>query len=611
LVAIAAVAFAVGVFAHAGCSGGTGAPRAHPVFADGGPPAVAQGRVVDGSGKAIAGVNVAWSGGSASTTNDGTFAANLGPAPAAVVSFDKDGFVARALRIPAASGASLAFVVPMAARAAPTSIDPAVGGTITGPRGAKLVLPAGALVDAAGKVLSGKVDVAITPLDWSIAAERATYPAGLAAQSKIGAELLLDAYGAIDVDLRQAGAPVYLQAGVSLALTVPASSVSPPDTATTYGLDGAAGVWREAGTAALDAGADVYTTVLATTAVARAGAWSVGVGHPPACVHGRVVANGQPVASAVVFAHTDDGAGGGTTIAAPDGTFCLSMAPSVGTTFDVRAATTDVGPATTVHVGGPTSALASPVYACASDCEEVGDVATDAAGASDASPASDASGDADGSFPGVRIDPACKKVRMYLASLVAPGTEACASTFGGFLDCVSPQGTCTENMAGSGGYVFLYENNAHVQWDASGTSASYWGSSLRMCGAANVTNTLNIMPNGSSEVFTVDPSGASVTVTCHANAASFMIPSNLRYAFLACLGLAHYCAMAPACETSCPSDRSTCCQGIAGRLCLVGEGDCAVYSMLGCRTDADCQATEVCCFTGQFNQCTPGIDCSP
>ncbi|HZW91171.1 MAG TPA: PKD domain-containing protein, partial [Myxococcaceae bacterium] len=130
----------------------------------------ALGRVNDLDGHPIEGVTVAPGGGAASTSTDALGQAHIQvPAGAPVaIRLSKSGFADQLVRLelPASTGADADFEATLRPRdAAQTLADAAAGGTLQGRDGARIVFPAGALVDGSGAAVSGPVDVSLTPVD--------------------------------------------------------------------------------------------------------------------------------------------------------------------------------------------------------------------------------------------------------------------------------------------------------------------------------------------------------------------------------------------------------------------------------------------------------------
>jgi hypothetical protein len=589
--------------------------------------ATLSGTVVDATGAPLAGVVVSSAGvGKATSAADGTFSVPVAVGPS-LVTFEAPDFMGRALRVDASPGAPLARVVSLLARSKAQTLDAAAGGTIQGPRGASLSVPPAAFVDANGEPITGSVAVALTPIDWGLAAERAAFPASLAAHTTLGDERFLEMHGALEIDVRKDGAPVSVAAGTTLAALVPASGVAPSITAgTLFRLDAAQGVWIELGDENA-ANADASGKGFAVTA-AQTGVIGVAVPSAPACFHGRVVDGaGQPVGWAVVLATSDDGTSGGEAIAGFDGTFCLPMARATGAILSVHRgwSSPSVEP-TTSHAGGPAKRLPSLAYQCATDCDDVGDLmAADAEGGTDASPdaSSDSSGGALSDVTGLDTTPrdvasSCGIVKNFLATVPSP-SATCANHLSGFIGCFSPSGGCSRQSTGTLSSTVVWSDNASLLWRDSMTSlvGTYYGAGMTLCGAITVYSaTPPVLMDTLGHTFTLEPLDSGATsVDCGAMG-HFEVSVEVTHALFACLGLLENCAgdnhgpVGCQSNTTCAFPRHYCCPSAYGNTCVHDAVECADYQANGCTSSSPCPATKPLCCAGVYRTCRIGPSCT-
>jgi hypothetical protein len=128
-------------------------------------------------------------------------------------------------------------------------------------RGARVIIPAGALVDAGGKPASNPVRVSFTTLNPA----RRALPGDYRAVDKNGETTELLSYGAANVDLRSAtGQPLNLRPGANAELRVPVSDLQRPTAPATIPLwsyNESSGLWIEEGQAALQNTADGWMYV--------------------------------------------------------------------------------------------------------------------------------------------------------------------------------------------------------------------------------------------------------------------------------------------------------------------------------------------------------------
>jgi hypothetical protein len=133
------------------------------------------------------------------------------------------------------------------------SFTGSAGGTVNITGGAKLVVPAAAVTDAAGAPYSGTVNVAMTWIDPSSAELPYTLMGDLRGITTTGEERGLSTFGMLGVELTNAaGQPLKIAAGKTAELTfpVPASlQGSAPATIDLWHFDESTARWKQEGTA--------------------------------------------------------------------------------------------------------------------------------------------------------------------------------------------------------------------------------------------------------------------------------------------------------------------------------------------------------------------------
>jgi Right handed beta helix region/Protein of unknown function (DUF1565) len=236
-------------------------------------------------------------GGAASAPGVRTDAAGEGgfDAPLArrtVVRFSKAGYAETWKQVSLETGSTGALArATMLPREPAQSFDAGVGGTLDGKDGARVVVPAGALVDAAtGAAVSGMVDLAMTPVDVSGDGLRA-FPGSFAGTDAAGATGLLASYGTTEFAFSQGGRRLNLAAGQTASIDLPiytplhspGVAVVVGDTIPLWSLDETSGIWKQEGTGTVVASATSPTGLAMRATVAHFSWWncdvSVDLGH--------------------------------------------------------------------------------------------------------------------------------------------------------------------------------------------------------------------------------------------------------------------------------------------------------------------------------------------
>jgi len=217
-------AFTVTLDVADGRGGTARATRTVNVSAGPAPGASAQVQAVvsDGAGP-LSGVAVSVVDGTAmaATGADGKADIAVGTGPAQQLKFSRAGYADQFKSVQLGAGATGASIeVRMLAReAALTLADAAAGGTLLGKDGARVVIPANALVDANGQPVAGAVQVNVTPVD--VGRNPGAFPGAFQGFQPSGARGLIASYGTVEYVFTQNGAPVQLAPGRKATIEIP------------------------------------------------------------------------------------------------------------------------------------------------------------------------------------------------------------------------------------------------------------------------------------------------------------------------------------------------------------------------------------------------------
>lgn len=198
------------------------------------------GRVTGIDGLPLAGVSVAvlgasGAGSTATTDADGRATLSAGVGVPVVLRLSKPGYTdqVQRLQLPGSTGSDASFQASLMPRAAAQTLaDAAAGGTLISTDGARLELPAAALVDAAtGAAVTGAVQVTLTPVDVNAAAV-AAFPGRFEGILADGTHTPIVSFGTTEFLLSQGGRPLQLKPGARASIQLPVYA--------SQGLDGAA-----------------------------------------------------------------------------------------------------------------------------------------------------------------------------------------------------------------------------------------------------------------------------------------------------------------------------------------------------------------------------------
>ena len=217
-------------------------------------------RIQDLDGHPLEGVTVAPSGGAAPASTDALGQAHVQvPAGAPVViRLSKTGFSDQIVRLelPASTGADADFEATLRPRdAAQRLADAAAGGTLQGRDGAQIVLPPGALVDGSGAVVSGPVDLSLTPVDVT-APHAGGFPGRFEGLGPDGSDGPIVSLGTTEFVPSRGGERLQLGLGKTADVELPlyadtlldGTPTAAGQTVPLWSLDESTGVWIQEGT---------------------------------------------------------------------------------------------------------------------------------------------------------------------------------------------------------------------------------------------------------------------------------------------------------------------------------------------------------------------------
>ena len=227
-------------------------------------------------GSAIAAVNILSSTGVAAATDaQGQAQINLSIGQDITLALTKTGVAnqVKVLRIPAGSASVQLRVTMLAREAAQTLADIGAGGMVQGKDGALASFPAGSLVDANGNVVTGAVQMQLTPVN--VLADAAAFPGVFAGTQGAAAPMGIVSYGTAEFHPTQGGQKLQVAPGKTVTIEIPMYATKNPNGSAVllgqviplWSLNEATGIWKQEGTG---------------TVVANAGSPTVMADHTPA-----------------------------------------------------------------------------------------------------------------------------------------------------------------------------------------------------------------------------------------------------------------------------------------------------------------------------------------
>jgi len=518
-----------------------------------------RGQVTSAAGGPVSGVTVTAGGQTATTDAQGRYTVNAA-AGEVVVRFTKAGFVDGLERMTIGARVATQLDAVLLPTAAPVAIDAAAGGEVTTARGAKVLVPANALVDKNGVPVTGNVDVYLTPIDPSKEAEVRAAPGDFVA-TQTGNNTMLESYGMVDITIRKGEDKLQVAADKEIELRIPApeGSANPPATMPLWSFDEAKGVWVQEGTVQLDPATRTYTGKAKHMSF-----WNADQPFTATCVCGKVYdkATGAPLAGARVVGNgtTYFGTSEGST--GDDGKFCLAVRKDSDVVVSAYHKTAG-GQARNIKTGNADTSV--PPTADDLRCVDIGrwDVEKDVFIK------------ADGTAVG------CGAVAPSFAGTCVQGL------FTSLAACFQPSGECVIRSAGINATV-TYGNGSRIESGPSG--ATYYGANGQVCGTTTIDSTEPVvgkytLPSGES--FTYEANANGSTIFRCANGETVVVTPEQQQQVDACTGNGESSSQSSTCRveglpdagggfgTTCTSDAqcggSVCCDVSTTRVCLPRE----------------------------------------
>lgn len=553
------------------------------------------GTVVDTAGAPVARALVRVGDTSATSDAAGAFRLEVAPGTGLVASVRAAGHLPVFLTVDVHSGAASRIDATLMPMAAPVVVDVTEGGEASGSRGSGVAIPAGALVDATGGVVSGEVEVFLTPFDPSNAAEFAAYPGALTAEQTGGEVVQLQTYGVLDVTIMKDGEELQVADGatVTARIPIPAGLADPPATVGLWSFDEERGIWIEEGTATLDADAGVYVAELP-----HLSPWNADDPMLVTCITGRAVdSDGEPIAGARIRAVGVSIFGANETSAGADGTFCTYAPPS----SQVRVTVIHGDGGGTIRELGTGDTTLADGAECGVGCTEMGDVVVTRGEVT-----------VEGADGGTTtVD--CGAVGNPLA-----GT--CAAGMSEFFACFRASGECTLTGFGATGGSMEFGNGARIVMnspDEETFEMEYFGPGGNLCGTGRAVD----LENNEFELRTASGGGPWRMVQRDTDRAivcpdgqEVVISTTEFDAFEACTGgggTEDQCTFAGGGTALCAGDADC---GGGQTCCIVGEyayctepDDCSDIG--ACTSNADCEGDQVCCEISGIATCNDQATC--
>lgn len=535
---------------------------------------------VTANGASVANADIAIGGQRTQTDAEGRFRLAAPPGPAVVVIEAAD-HVINVQRVTLIDGPT-ALNVALLPEAPGVPVDATVGGEASGERGARVIVPAGALIDPAGASIGGEVVVHLTPIDPSVAAQFDAAPGDFEARTATGATAQLESFGMLDITIRQDDTTLQVAPGMTLQISIPAPSgvTDPPASMPLWSFDEAQGLWVEEGTLTLDADAGVYIGDIAHMSV-----WNADVEIDTTCISGTVVdAEDNPVPGARVRGRGLEYAGSDATIADANGRFALLVRKD--SVVSVAAYHAEGGGLVRELRSGSTTAP-QPVSVGDASCTDGGVWTIER---------------------GTVVFEDGSSVQCTDDAFSQLGLQQCLPLIAEVGQCYQPQGACTQE----GAFTTRYANGAASITEVNGgqVSIKLVGASGAECATQVVDGSsfTVILPDGRRETYGVrfDTNTGAVTYVC-ADGSKRSISAQEQEILAACTGNS-----AAQCTQVDGPNGFTCenndeCAG--GSVCCVGfclpEGTCPVGS--SCTDDTECGDGNICCAAN--NACLDQATC--
>jgi hypothetical protein len=216
--------------------------------------ATVQGKVVDENSQPASGVSIKIGSKTATTDSRGYFRitnASLDKNASLVIA-EKAGYF-KALRSFQATTGANHISVKLVKKTLTGTVNSSAGGDVTLTNGAKVALPANAVVKAAGGAYSGTINVYAAYIDPSAVDISQTVPGSFMADDKDGKRVTLTSFGMLAVELEStSGEKLQIATDKTATLTAPIPSsalAAAPSSIPLWYIDEQTGIWKEEGMA--------------------------------------------------------------------------------------------------------------------------------------------------------------------------------------------------------------------------------------------------------------------------------------------------------------------------------------------------------------------------
>ncbi len=250
------------------------------------------GTVLDVAGAALVGAKVELVGGTLIASSDaaGKVALSLPTNAPNTLRITKAGYADqyRVLELPSSASSGF-FEARLTPRGASQTLDASTGGSLLSADGAKLTLPAGSLVDAAGKAVGGAIQVSLTPIDVTDSAKVTGFPGAFAGITSSGSSSPIVSFGTTEFALSQGDTRLQVAPGKSATIELPiyaalnldGSSVKVGDAKPLWSLDERSGVWVQEGSGVVVASIASPSGLALRATVAHFSWWNADMGFDP------------------------------------------------------------------------------------------------------------------------------------------------------------------------------------------------------------------------------------------------------------------------------------------------------------------------------------------
>jgi PKD domain/Carboxypeptidase regulatory-like domain/Bacterial Ig-like domain len=251
-----------------------------------------QGTVRDSSSAVLAGAKVELVGGTPTVLSDATGKVTLSLATGTpnTLRISKTGYAEqyKILELPPTASSGF-FEVMLSQRAPDQTLDAGAGGSLSSSDGAKLTLPAGALVDGTGKPIAGSVNVNLTSVDVTDSSKVALFPGAFSGVLPSGSSSPIVSFGTTEYALSQAGARLQLASGKTASIDIPifaslnldGSSLKIGDAQPLWSLDEKMGIWVQEGTGTVVASSSSPSGLALRATVSHFSWWNADSGFDP------------------------------------------------------------------------------------------------------------------------------------------------------------------------------------------------------------------------------------------------------------------------------------------------------------------------------------------